>query len=73
MRQLSNGYGFIHNQQAGEAYILSPAGVAAWQSSCQSLDNAKQLASGGKGVILTAKKMKGLTEATKEYVLLSGR
>jgi hypothetical protein len=73
MRQLSNGYGFIHNQQAGEAYILSPAGVVAWQNSNQSLDSAKQLASSGKGAILSAKKMKGLTDATKEYVLLSGR
>lgn len=73
MRQLSNGYAFIHNQQAEEAYILSPAGVAAWQSSNQSLDCAKQLATSGKGAVLSAKKMKGLTEATKDYVLLSGR
>ena len=73
MRQLSNGYGFIHNQQAGEAYILNPTGLAAWQNSNQSMDSAKQLAEGGHGGILSAKKMQGLTEATKGYVLLGGR
>lgn len=70
MRQLSNGYGFIHNQHENESYVLSPAGLATWQKSNQSVENAKKLAKDGLGGVVSAQQMQNLTGLTKGYGLL---
>ena len=71
MRQLSNGYGFIHNRQENEAYILSPTGLATWQKSSQTVETAKKLAQDGLGGVVSAQQMKNLTELTNGYGILA--
>lgn len=70
MRQLSNGYGFIHNQRENESYVLTPPGLVEWKKSNQTIESARKLTKEGLGSVLSAEQMQSLTELTKGHGLL---